>query len=64
VVDNALALELERVDKVGRAELLGPLLLLRVDVDRDDLGAVLGARALDDREADTADAEDGDGGAL
>ena len=64
VVDNVLALEVGRVDKVGRAKLLGPLLLLGVDVDRNDLGAVLGARALDNRETDTADTEDGDGGAL
>lgn len=60
-IHNRLALgELGRVDKVGRAHRAGPLLLARVRVDRDDLLRLADAAALDDGEADGAEAKDGD----
>lgn len=64
LLDDGLALELGGVDEVGGAELLGPLLLGRVDVDHDDAAGLLGDGALHHRQADAAGAEDGDVGAL
>ena len=60
---DALAAELSRVDKVGRAELLAPRLLGVVHVDDDDAASLLLGRALDDGQTDAAGAEDGDVGA-
>jgi len=60
LVDDGLALgQLGRVDEVGGAELLGPLLLARVDVNDDDLAGLLGDGTLDDAEADATGAKDG-----
>jgi hypothetical protein len=63
---NSLAVlqVLGRVDEVGCSELGRPLLLRLVHVDDDDLAGFVLDRALDDTQADTASAEDGDGGAL
>jgi hypothetical protein len=60
---DALVAELGGVDKVGGAELLGPLLLGVVDVDDDDLARLVLDRALDHRQPDAARAEDGHVGA-
>ena len=46
-----------RVHEVGQAELPPPPLLVGVDVDADDLGRADHLRALDDIEADAAEAE-------
>src|SRR6185369_6780171 len=50
-----------RIDDVGRAELLRHLSLERLRVDRDDAAGAGDARSLDDRLADTAATENGDG---
>lgn len=64
-LDGLALLEvLGRVDEVGGAELLGPLLLSVVDVDNNDLAGTVLDRTLDDTETDAAGAEDGDGGTL
>lgn len=64
LLDDGLALELERVDEVGSAELARPFLLGRVDVDDDDAAGLVHDGALDDREAYAARAEHGNGGSL
>ena len=65
LVDNGGALgQLRGVDKVRGAELLGPLLLARVDIDDDDLASPLLNSTLDDGETDAAGTEDGDVAAL
>ena len=48
------------LDRVGRAELLGELELLGHDVDGDDRPGLLQDGAEQRREADAAEAEDGD----
>jgi hypothetical protein len=55
---------LGRVDKVGSSELGRPLLLLLVHIDDDDLACFVLDSALDDTQANTASAEDGNSGAL
>lgn len=61
---NALTTQLGRVDKVGSTELLSPLLLGVVDIDDNDPASLVLRRTLDDRETDTAGAEDGNVGSL
>lgn len=65
LVDDGLALgQLGGVDEIGGAELLGPLLLGRVDVHDDDLLGALLDRALHHGQADAAGTEDRDVAAL
>ena len=64
LLDNGLALEVVGVHKVGRAKLLGPLLLGRVNVDDDDLARLVDDGTLDHGQADAAGTEDGNVGAL
>ncbi len=65
LVDNGLVLlKVIRVDKVSRAEFLGPLLLSGVDVDDDNLGGLVDDSALDDRQTDAASAKDSNVGAF
>jgi hypothetical protein len=52
-----------RIDEVRHAEVLGHLALGRIDVDADDAIGADQLRALDDIEADAAEAEDDDVGA-
>lgn len=60
LLDDALTLELLGVDKVGRAHLVGPFLLVVIGVDRDDLAGLSCSGSLDDSEADASYAKDGD----
>lgn len=60
LLDDRLAVELRRVDKVGRAHAERPVLLAVVDVDRNDLLGLAHLAALDDGETDSAETEDGD----
>ena len=55
---DQIALDLGRVDEVGHAEPAAPLLLAVVDVDADDPVGPDHLQALDDVEADAAQAED------
>lgn len=65
LVDDAGALgQLGRVEKVRRAELPAPRLLVRVEVDDDDLAGPLRHRALHHAEPHAARAEHGDAGPL
>lgn len=64
VRDNVLVTELGRVDEFGGAKLLGPGLLLVVGIDGNDATSACIDSTGDDGETDTANAEDGDGGAL
>jgi hypothetical protein len=52
------------VDKVGCSELGRPLLLLLVHIDDDDLACFVLDSSLDDTQANTASAEDGNSGTL
>lgn len=61
---DRLVLELGWIDEVGRAELIAPLLFAVVDIDDDDLASTILDTTLDNRETDTASAEDSDVGAL
>ena len=63
IVFDQRAVDLARVDEVGRAERLGHLELVRVEVDGEDAAGLGHHRALDARQADAAEAEHGDGGA-
>lgn len=64
LVLDGLAVQLGRVDEIGATELLGPFLLLVIDINNDDLASLVLHGTLDDRETDTARAKDGDVGAL
>lgn len=55
---DALVLQVRRVDEVRGAELLGPLLLARVQVDNNDLASFSCHSSLHDGETDTAGSED------
>jgi hypothetical protein len=59
LIDNALAAEVVGVDEIRGTKLLSPRLLVRVDVDDDNLSGLAGDRTLNDRETDTASTEDG-----
>lgn len=56
---DALVLQVVGVDEIRGAELLGPLLLGRVDVHDDDLAGLVDHGTLHDGETDAAGAEDG-----
>ena len=60
---HLVAADLVRIDEMGHAEFLGHRALCRIEVDADDLVGADHARALDDVEADAAEAEHGDVGA-
>ena len=61
---DALGAELGGVNEVGGTELLRPLLLGVVYVDNDDLAGLVLGGALNDRQTNTASAEDSNIGAL
>ena len=58
-----IAVDLFRIDEMGHAEAAAPFFLGIVDVDADDLVGAHHLRALDDVEADAAEAEHDDIGA-
>jgi hypothetical protein len=59
LVDNTLAAEVVGVDEIRSAKLLSPLLLVRVDVDDNNLSGLADDRALNNGQTDTAGTEDG-----
>jgi hypothetical protein len=63
-LDDGLVLQVAWVHEIGGTELLGPFLLIRVQIHDDDFGSLLLHSALDDRKTDTACAKDGNSGAL
>src|SRR6185369_15295810 len=58
--DGILAAHARGVEEVGHPELAGPVLAVGIDVDADDLVRAGELRALDDVEADAAEAEHND----
>merc|ERR1711939_67725 len=64
LLHDALPGESLRVDKVGGAHLLGPLLLVWVGVNCDDLASLVCSSSREHGKTDTSDTEDGNVGAL
>lgn len=64
LLDNSLSLELGRVHEVSGTKLLGPSLLVGVDVHNNDLASFVDDSTLDDGQTDAAGTEDGNVGAL
>jgi len=55
----ALPFQFHGIDKVGGAKLLGPGLLVGVDINSNDLGTITALAPLDDTQTYTADPKDG-----